>query len=87
MLAQLDDGQQTFGYNTLRDHRFELVVDDVAGVDLFVHITPNHVLRQLEHAAFVQLLQHGRVAADNSMPPLRSRTFSVICLKSAGFST
>ena len=47
------------------DDRFEFVVDDVGGVDLFVHVAGDDAFGELEDAALFELEQHaGMVAGD-----------------------
>ena len=47
MLAKINDGQNALDDDTLRDHRFEFVVDEINGVDLLVNIAGSNLLGQL----------------------------------------
>ena len=52
-----DQRQQALDDQALRDDRLELVVDDVGGVDLLVHVAGDDALGQLADAAGFELEQ------------------------------
>ncbi len=57
MTADLDDGQNPFYDDALRNHRLELVIDNVRTVYLFMRIAANDVAGQFIHALVLDFVE------------------------------
>ena len=64
VLADLDQWKKPLYDDALLDDGFELVVDDVAGIDLFMDIAGDDGLGEFKDAAGVELFKHAEMIAD-----------------------
>src|SRR5208337_2939138 len=65
ILAEFNNGQNALDDEALRDHRFELVVDEINRVDLLVKEAGSNVVGQLPDAVVIHLVEQTGVVADD----------------------